>query len=56
MFGIFGDRKTKLQKKYQSLLEESHRLSHTDRKKSDAKAAEANEILKQIESLESSEK
>jgi len=43
--------KEKLQEQYKKLLSESYRLSHSDRKKSDLKAAEANEILKKIESL-----
>jgi hypothetical protein len=52
MFGLFADRKTKLEKKYAILLEESYRLSHVDRKQSDLKAAEAEEILTQIKALE----
>ncbi|MEM8734446.1 MAG: Lacal_2735 family protein [Planctomycetota bacterium] len=51
MFG-FGDKKAKLEKKYQRLLEESYQLSHTDRKKSDLKAAEADELRKQIDAME----
>ena len=53
MFNIFGDRKTKLEKKYKQLLEEAYQLSTTNRKKSDMKSAEADEVRKQIESLES---
>ncbi|MBO6659450.1 MAG: Lacal_2735 family protein [Roseivirga sp.] len=43
--------KEKLQSKYEKLIAESYKLSHTDRKASDLKAAEANEILRKIESL-----
>ena len=52
MFGLFADRKTKLEKKYAILLEESYRLSHVNRKQSDLKAAEAEKILTQIKALE----
>ena len=55
MFGIFGSRKTKLEKKYRQLLDEAYRLSHVDRKKSDLKVAEAEELRKQIEALEAGE-
>ena len=41
-----------LQNKYKKLLEEAHKLSTTDRKASDQKQFEANEILKKIEVLE----
>lgn len=53
MFGLFRKKseKEKLEKKYRQLMEESYKLSHANRKASDEKAAEANEILKQIESL-----
>lgn len=44
--------KEKLEEKYQKLINESYKLSHTDRKASDLKAAEAEEVLKQIKSLE----
>lgn len=44
--------KEKLQEKYEKLLAESYKLSHTDRKKSDLKAAEANEVLKKLESID----
>jgi hypothetical protein len=53
MFGLFkkSDPKKELQKKYEKLLQESYTLSHTDRKKSDLKAAEANAVLQEIEKL-----
>lgn len=41
----------KLAEKYKSLLKESFELSKIDRIKSDAKQAEAEEVLKQIEQL-----
>lgn len=54
MFGLFKKKteKEQLQKKYKSLMEESYTLSHTNRKASDNKQAEAEEILKKIEQLE----
>ena len=53
MFGLFK-RKTpleKLQEKYNKLTEEAFKLSKIDRKASDAKQAEAEEVLKQIDAL-----
>ncbi|NJL75363.1 MAG: Lacal_2735 family protein [Saprospiraceae bacterium] len=57
MFGLFK-KKTKrelLQKKYEQLLEESYKLSHTDRKASDLKRAEAEEILNEMEKMKDDE-
>jgi len=54
MFGLFKDRKSKLEKKYQELLAEAHRLSHIDRKKSDFKAAEAEAVRAELEALDDS--
>lgn len=53
MFGLFKKKseKEKLQDQYKKLIEEAYKLSHTDRAASDKKTAEADEILKQIESL-----
>jgi len=53
MFQIFKKKteKEKLQEKYKKLLEESYKLSHTNRSASDQKAAEAEALLKQIEKL-----
>jgi len=52
MFGLFKkDKKKELQKKYKKLMEESFVLSKTDRKASDLKRAEADEVAKQIELL-----
>lgn len=45
--------KDKLIKKYQKLLEQSHQLSHSNRKESDQKQAEAEEVLEEIKRLES---
>lgn len=44
--------KEKLQEQYKKLLNESYKLSHSDRKQSDLKAAEADEILRKIEALD----
>jgi hypothetical protein len=54
MFNIFK-KKSQLdifQKKYQDLLSEAHKLSHTNRTLSDQKLAEADAVLKDIEALE----
>ena len=55
MFGLFKKKSPidKLQAEYKKLMEESFRLSTTDRSASDAKRAEAEEIAKQIEELQS---
>lgn len=51
MFNLFRKKSAveKLEIKYRKLLEESYKLSTIDRKLSDAKQAEAEEVLKQIE-------
>lgn len=41
----------KLNKQYQKLTEEAFRLSKIDRTQSDAKYAEAEEVMKEIEKL-----
>ena len=53
MFGWLKKKseKEKLEGEYRKLMEASYRLSHTDRRASDAKRAEADEVLKRIESL-----
>lgn len=58
MFGLFGktSSKSKLEKQYKKLLEDSYRLSTIDRAKSDKVRAEAEEVIKQIEELEKSGK
>jgi hypothetical protein len=55
MLNLFGDRKSRLEKKYRRLLDEAYRLSHTDRKQSDLKTAEADTVRQQIEALEQTE-
>jgi len=53
MFGFFK-KKTPLEKlhlEYKKLLSEAHKLSKVDRKKSDHKMAEANEVLNKIDAL-----
>lgn len=52
MFKLFGDKRGKLERRYNRLMEEAYRLSHTNRKASDQKHAEAAEVMKQIEALE----
>jgi len=53
MFGWFKKKSEseKLMEEYKKLMEESFRLSKIDRKASDAKIAEAEEVMKKIESL-----
>ena len=53
MFGIFRKKseKEKLLSKYNKLLKESYELSNSNRKKSDSKMLEANEILKKIDAI-----
>lgn len=53
MFGLFKkkDPRAALEKRYRELLEEAHRLSTTDRRASDLKRAEAEEVLAKIEAL-----
>lgn len=54
MFGLFKKKSEidKLSDKYKILLKEAHNLSTSNRKLSDAKTAEADKVLKQIEQLE----
>ena len=53
MFGLFKkeSEKEKLQKQYAKLLKEAHSLSTTNRKLSDQKVFEADEVIKQLEKL-----
>jgi hypothetical protein len=44
--------KKKLEKKYQQLMEESYRLSHTNRKSSDLKRGEAEQVAVQLDAIE----
>jgi len=57
MFGLFKKKSPvdKLHESYEKLMQESHRLSTTDRKQSDIKFAEAQEILKEIDTLSKEE-
>jgi hypothetical protein len=54
MFKLFKKKSEvdKLDAQYRRLMKEAHRLSTTDRKASDAKAAEADQVLKKIEAIE----
>lgn len=51
MFGS-KSKKEKLEAKLKKLLEDAYKLSHTNRKKSDEKTAEAEELRKQIEAMD----
>ena len=53
MFGLFKKKseKEKLQVQYKNLLKEAHQLSTTNRKMSDQKTFEAEEVMKQLEKL-----
>ena len=55
MFGLFANKKSKLEAKYAKLLKEAYRLSHSSRIQSDLKTAEAEEVLKIIKELEEDE-
>jgi TRAP-type mannitol/chloroaromatic compound transport system substrate-binding protein len=54
MFKLFKKKSKvdKLNEKYNALLKEAYELSTSNRMLSDAKTAEANEVLKQIEQIE----
>ncbi|MCP4440208.1 MAG: Lacal_2735 family protein [Aureispira sp.] len=53
MFGLFKkkSKKEQLEVKYKKLMEESYKLSHTNRAASSQKASEADDVLKEIEKL-----
>jgi len=53
MFGLFKKKSEieKLKVKYSKLLKEAYELSTSNRRLSDSKTAEANEVLNQIELL-----
>ena len=53
MFGLFKKKseEEKLRAQYTKLLEEAHRLSTSNRKLSDQKMFEAEEVMKQLEKL-----
>ncbi|SFN61741.1 hypothetical protein SAMN04487989_10250 [Bizionia echini] len=54
MFGLFKSKSEieKLQKQYEIVMKDWHRLSTTDRKASDLKYAEAQQIADKIEALQ----
>jgi len=54
MFGLFKKKsqKEKLEETYEKLIKEYYKLSTVNRTASDAKAAEADAILKEIENLD----
>ena len=56
MFGLFKkkSRTEQLLKKYRTLLSEAHTLSTRNRRQSDSKYAEADELLREIKALEKS--
>ena len=51
MFGM-KTKKEKLEAKLAKLLEEAYKLSHSNRKQSDEKAVEAEELRKRIDSMD----
>ena len=53
MFGLFNKKseKDKLYGQYKKLLKEAHQLSTTNRKLSDQKTYEAEQVMKQLEQL-----
>ena len=53
MFGLFKKKTEveKLQEKYEKLINEAHKLSTVDRKASDLKTYEADQVLKKIDEL-----
>ena len=54
MFGFFKKKSEadKLRSKYKVMIEEAYKLSHTNRKASDLKNKEAEDLWKEIERLE----
>ncbi len=54
MFNIFKKKSAvdKLDAQYNKLMKEAHRLSTSDRRASDDKVAQANQVLQEIEKLE----
>lgn len=53
MFGLFkkANPKDKLEKKYKDLMEQAHKYSTTNRKLSDQKVQEAEEVMQELERL-----
>lgn len=58
MFSFFKKQspEDKLRKQYQALIKESHELSTRDRKASDLKRMEAEEVMNKLEALQKGEK
>ncbi len=56
MFGSAKNDKASLEKQYKALSEEAFQLSHSNRRKSDEKRAEAEEIGRLLDELEKSER
>ena len=54
MFGLFKKKseKEKLDDVYEKLMQESYKLSHTDRAASDLKRSEAEAVLNKIKAIE----
>ena len=52
LFGKKSNARESLQKKYDALMEESYKLSHSNRKQSDLKRSQAEEIGKRLDALE----
>ena len=54
MFGFLKKKspRKRLEREYQDLIAESHRLSTTDRRAADEKMAQANEVLTRLEKLD----
>lgn len=52
--GLFSRKseKEKLQDKYKKLIDEAYKLSHSDRRASDLKTAEADELIRRIEAMD----
>lgn len=53
MFGIFKKKseKEKLSARYKKLMEEAHKLSHSDRRAADEKYVEAEELARKLEQV-----
>lgn len=58
MFGFFKKKSEadKLRDKYKAMIKEAYELSHTNRKASDLKNKEAEDLWKEIEKLEAEAK
>lgn len=54
MLGLFKKKteKEKLMDRYKKLMSEAHKLSHTDRRASDQKMLEADQLIKKIENMQ----